>query len=138
MSKAYRDGTLDYDTNAVGDESGLACRDPSLADQSAKEEADINNILKAFGVTGKLPQRIDAPQLDMFTDIFDYQSAMNALVAADRAFMAMPADVRSRFGNDAGKFVDFCSDPANLPEMVKLGLADPPPAEVPAEVPAAS
>ena len=48
---------------------------------------------------------------------------MNLIVQADQAFMELPADVRLRFNNDAGSFVDFASDPDNLDEMRELGLA---------------
>jgi hypothetical protein len=39
--------------------------------------------------------------------------------------MALPADIRFRFLNDPGRFVDFCSDPANRDEMSKMGLLRP-------------
>lgn len=122
----YRDGTLDYDTVAASDEAGVLCLDPSLADQSQRDEVDINTIVRNFKVTGVLPQR-DAPQLEMFADVFDYQSAMNAIRQADEAFMSLPAQVRARFENDAGAFVDFCSAPENLDEVRKMGLAPPAP-----------
>jgi Chlamydia-phage Chp2 scaffold (Chlamy_scaf) len=47
---------------------------------------------------------------------------LNAVIAADAAFMQLPADIRTRFNNDAGAFVDFCSDENNRAEAEKLGL----------------
>ena len=44
-----------YDMSAVSDETGLCCEDESLAIQSAKEDADINTIVRRFGLTGELP-----------------------------------------------------------------------------------
>lgn len=121
-------GFNSYDVDAASAEVVLACLDRSLAIQSQAEEADINTIVRRFGVTGMLPQ-VSLPPLegDFSDSVFDYQSAMNLIVAADRSFMGLSADVRSRFGNDAAKFVDFCSNPDNLDEMRKLGLAVPKP-----------
>ncbi|QCQ84955.1 internal scaffolding protein [Blackfly microvirus SF02] len=105
--------------------SVLVCLDPSKAVQSAKDETDINTIVKRFGLTGQLPQNVRTPLNMDFDAAFDFQSAMNLMVQADRAFMQMPADVRKRFGNDPAEFVNFASDPKNLEEARKLGLALP-------------
>lgn len=113
-----------YDTNQASDESGLECKDPTLTKQSFAEEADINTIVKRFNLTGQLPQNIRMPTYADFEDNITFHDAMNAIVDANAAFMAMPAHVRARFHNDAGEFVDFCSDPTNRQEAVKLGLVD--------------
>lgn len=114
-----------YDVDEVSRETGLRCEDASLAVQDQKDEVDINTIVKRFGLTGKLPDDVRAPTYGDFTDVVDYQSALNAVIAADQAFMEMPAEVRARFNNDPARFVDFCSDAANADEMAKLGLLSP-------------
>jgi len=55
---------------------------------------------------------------------------------ATTAFEALPAPVRKRFNNDAQAFMEFATDKRNLPDMVKMGLATPPPVkeEVPKPV----
>lgn len=122
--RKYRSfATLDLKKHS--DEHGFFCEGPDLAVQSQKDEADINTIVKNFGVTGTLPQGVRVPTYGDFTGIGDYQEALHAINAAQESFMAMPADVRTRFDNDAAKFVDFCSNSANLEEMRKLGLAVP-------------
>lgn len=103
--------------------TGLSCTDASLAVQSQKEESDINEIVRRFGLTGKLPENVRVPQYQDFEDVFDFQSAMNAVAAANQSFSAMPAEVRFRFGNDPQRFLEFCSKEENIPEMIKLGLA---------------
>lgn len=114
-----------YDRDAASDESALRCLDPSRTQQSQAEEADINVIVKRFGVTGVLPQNVQVPLNVDFDATFDYRTALDLIREADQAFMKMPAEVRSRFENDAGLFVDFVSDPANIEEVRKLGLAVP-------------
>lgn len=115
-----------YDAKAVSDQTGLACLDPSRAIQSMKEEADINTIVRQFGITGKLPENVVAPQYGDFTGVDDYRSAIEAIKNAESAFAQMPAAVRERFAHDPAAFVDFCSDERNREEMLKLGLIDKP------------
>lgn len=125
MRPEISDGMDDGDRDLASFNSALVCRDPSLAVQSQREDADINTIVKRFGLTGQLPQNVRVPiDLD-FVDVIDYHTALNQLKAADAAFNAMPAAVRARFGNNAGDFVDFCSDPRNAKEMKELGLLVP-------------
>jgi len=111
-----------YDTMEATNASGLECLDDSLAQQHAKDESDINTIVRRFGLTGELPQGVRMPQYGDFTDATDYHTALNAVRAADEAFLKLPAHIRTRFNNDAGAFVDFCSDDNNRAEAEKLGL----------------
>lgn len=114
-----------YDVVSASDESSLNCPEPTLTVQDKADECDINYIVRKFGITGELPVALHAPTYGDFVGISNYQDALHAINAADDAFMAMPANVRSRFDNDPAKFVDFCSDPENKDEMSKLGLLDP-------------
>jgi len=98
---------------------------PSLTQQSQAEEADINTIVRRFGLTGHMPQSVRAPTWGDFDGVWDYRTALEAISEANNAFMEYPAAVRARFENDPAQFVDFCSDPANLGEMASLGLAIP-------------
>lgn len=121
-----------YDVDAESLATGLTCEDPSLAVQSEKDDADINVIVKRFGITGHLPQGMVPPSFQDFTEVFDFRSAIEAVREAEGKFMQLPADVRSRFRNDPQEFVAFCSELTpdgsalkNLEEMRKLGLAVP-------------
>lgn len=118
----FRSG-YNYDRDVVSLETGLECKDVSLAKQSFAEEVDINTIIRRFGLSGELPVNVRMPLNVDFEGVFDFQSAMNVIVDARQSFDSMPAQVRSRFSNDPAKFVDFCSNPENLEEARKLGLA---------------
>lgn len=119
---------FNYDRDAASLESGLRCDDVSLAKQSFADEADINTIVRRFGLTGQLPSGVEAPTYGDFVGVFDFHSAMNAVAQARESFDKLPADVRYRFNNDPGQLVDFCSDEANRAEAEKLGLVVPAPA----------
>lgn len=114
-----------YDMNEASLESSIAEFDVSRTIQSDKDDADINIIMDRFGKTGTLPQGAKAPTYGDFENIFDFQTAMNAIRGAQEAFMEMPANVRTRFNNDPQLFVEFCSDERNIEEIRKLGLAIP-------------
>ncbi len=127
-----------YDTNEASEESALYCEDPSRTKQSFKEECDINTILKRFNITGQLPVGPLQPQYGDFSGVFDYQTALNAVIAAQDSFNALPATLRNRFANDPAAFVDFCSDESNREEMIRLGLVIEKATEVAVESPKAA
>jgi len=109
--------------------------DPSLTQQQFRDETDINTIVRHFGLTGQLPQQGAFPAYGDFESILTYHDAQNVVRAAAEAFMALPADARARFQNDPQQLMDFAADPANLPELRKLGLTrtlSTPPTPVPA------
>nr|AVQ10177.1 minor capsid protein [Gokushovirinae environmental samples] len=131
---------FNYDTNDAGDESGLnfmvvdvetgeIVKEASRAQQQFAEEADINTIVRRFGLSGQLPTGVRMPSYADFESVYDFKSAMDAVSEAREAFAALPPDLRYKFHNDPQEFVAFCSDDANLEEARKMGLV--PPAEQP-------
>lgn len=113
-----------YDLDAASNESGLACEEPSLAQQHFKDECDINNILRQFNITGLLPQSPLSPRYGDFTGIGDYHTALNRVIAAQEEFEALPAQIRARFENDPAKLIEFLEDDNNRPEAESLGLVE--------------
>lgn len=104
---------------------GTENKEPSRTVQDGKDEADINVLVRRFGVTGSINGIARPPALTEFGEIFDFQTAMDMINAANRSFMEMSAETRARFMNDPGRFVEFCSKEENLDEMRKMGLAVP-------------
>ncbi|QXP08414.1 MAG: internal scaffolding protein [Arizlama microvirus] len=103
---------------------GLKNDKPGKTQQSGKEECDINNILKRYEKTGILPDMIKTdPRYGDFSSCPEYQEALNIVELANTQFNALDAHARRRFDNDPAKFLEFAENPANLGEMVKLGLA---------------
>lgn len=123
---------LNYDGDAVSRETWLVSDVESRTQQQFKEECDINVILDRFGMTGQLPVPTVQPMEGDFTEIGDYQSALEAVRRANENFMTLPSKVRERFEQDPRKFVDFCINPANIEAVRALGLAPAMPA-VPAK-----
>lgn len=113
-----------YDMALVSQETGLACQDPSLAQQHMKDECDINVIVERFGVTGQLPVRAIEPSYGDFSGVSDYHTALNKIKAADEAFMALPAKLRAKFDHDPNALLNFLENEANKDEAIQLGLID--------------
>lgn len=111
-----------YDTDEASEESGINTGTEGGAKQEFKDECDINTIVERFGLGYDMPQNHRPPQYGDFTNISDYHSAMNATAKAREAFEELPADLRAKFDNDPGKYVDFCIDEKNLPELKEMGL----------------
>lgn len=105
--------------------SGLSCEnDPGLTKQADKEACDINNILKRYQKTGILPDLIKRePRYGDFSDIGQYQDALERVTLAQEQFNALDAHVRKRFDNDPAKFLAFATDSKNNAELIKMGLA---------------
>lgn len=96
----------------------------TMTKQAFKDECDINNILRRFEKTGQLPDLIKQnPQYGDFSNVPEYQQALNTVQHAQEQFAALSSKIRERFANDPAKFLQFATDPANAPEMVRMGLA---------------
>lgn len=116
---AYDGQSADYSLSATQADFG-----PSLAHQSFLDECDINRIVRQWDQTGLFSSRPDRePVYFDASEVPDFQSSLNQVIAAQAAFDALPAQVRKRFSNNPAEFVAFAADPANGEEMVRLGLA---------------
>lgn len=122
----YRPG-LDF--MMLDPDTGEMVRDEGKTRQEQAQDADINVIVKRYGLTGQLP--VVRPKIPLEADFreageFDLGAALRFVRAADAAFMAYPADIRARFENDPAKFVAFVENPANKDECIRLGILSKP------------
>lgn len=98
--------------------------EPSKTKQSFSQDADINNIMKKYIERGILPDMISAnPQYGDFSEVGDYQNALNTVIKANEQFDALPSHLRDKFANEPANFLEFTANPANIEEMYELGLA---------------
>lgn len=98
----------------------------SLTEQCFQSECDIGRIVNRHKQTGMWSHVNSVPgEFGDFSNVVDYQTAQNQLMQAEESFMSLPSQLRLRFANDAGVFMDFVTNPANQAEMVELGLAKP-------------
>lgn len=109
----------DYDPTVYG----IKKFSKSLTQQNFKEECDINNIVKKYEQRG-FYENVNPiqPTYGDFSHVNDYLDALNRVSTAEEEFMALPADVRSRFANDPGQLIEFLNDEKNRDEAIKLHL----------------
>lgn len=100
--------------------------EPTMTQAADANETDINVIMQRFGATNQLPNVIAPALSGDFTNVPDYRTAVELIQAADAAFLEIDPDIRLRFGNDPGKFIEFASDPKNAEELKRMGLTKDP------------
>lgn len=97
--------------------------DPGETKQEFKEECNINTLMDRLAKTGAIGHvNQGTPNYGDFSTVVDFHSSLLRVKEAQRGFMALPAKVRSRFGNDPGAMLEFLEDEDNRPEAEKLGL----------------
>lgn len=140
-------GAYNYDQDLRSLETSIAEFSPSMTRQTDAIGTDINDIVKEYGLTGTVPAPIRYPTFEDFSEsVDDYQTALNAVIAAQESFMQLPADTRKRFDNDPQKLLEFVNNPSNYAKAKEYGLLVPstasdaaisPPPATPAAGPAA-
>ena len=126
----------------TGVKPGIVFTEPSATLQSFKDDADINCIIARYENTGVLVDPTvpvsRTPDYGDFSEMPDFQTAQNVIVAANNAFNALSSKIRERFGNDPAAFFDFVRNfkkgSDEYVEAVNLGIVNEP-VERPDEVP---
>lgn len=95
----------------------------SLTQQHFAKEADVRNIIKQYDRTGLIANVArGVAQYGDYSEINEYRESLDMVNRANDNFMQLPAEIREMFGNDAGTFFEFATNPENEETMVKLGL----------------
>lgn len=126
-----------YDTDEASDHATIGDHGPSMTVQAHAEDADINVLMRRYGITGKMPENVKIPTYGDFSQVMDYRSAIEAVRKAHEGFMEIPAEIRAKFDNDPQLFLEFADNPENGKALVEMGLAkarvpEPAPAPTPA------
>lgn len=97
---------------------------PTLTQAHFAKDADINEIVKRFGVKdGSIPPMALNPRyFGDFENVPDFREALDNIREANDRFAMLPADIRSRFNNNPLDLFAFVENPANDDEAVRLGL----------------
>lgn len=104
--------------------------DPGRTRQSFAKDADINNVMRRYSKTGILgdPSAVKRNLFfGDFSEVGSFQEHVDMVNDANGRFALLPAEIRSRFGNDPAQLIAFCNDEGNYDEAVSLGLLPKPP-----------
>jgi phage internal scaffolding protein len=103
---------------------GFETTGESLTQQHMKDETDIRKIIEKYDRTGLIGHvQRGIAQYGDFSEVNEYREALDLVANANATFAELPAAVREKFGNDAGAFLEFATNPANIEEMQDMGLA---------------
>lgn len=86
--------------------------DEDMTDQSFYDDCDINHIVKTYNpLTGHVRQLIQGERQPFYADFSgdlhgDFQFAQNFLLYAEDMFMQLPAELRAKYENNAGIFLN--------------------------------
>lgn len=114
-----------YDPDQVSDATAYRETMPSLTEQSEEPGANINTMIERLGISQVVADGYGGPFVsDLLGAPATLQEALNRAEEARSALAALPARVRSRFGNDAEQLLEFLerSDEEALDEAVDMGL----------------
>lgn len=118
----------------TGMKPGIVFSEPSATLQSFKDDADINCIIARYENTGVLVDPTvpvsRTPAFGDFSDMPDYQTAQNVIIAAKNAFDSLSSKIRERFNNDPAAYFDFVRSlkegSEEYVEAIGLGIIDRP------------
>ena len=94
----------------------------SLTVRSDMPMTSIRELLKR----GSVPENPNEMTYGDFTNVIDYETALQRVITAQESFDSLPAKLRDRFQNDPANLIEFLNDESNRDEAVKLGLINPP------------
>lgn len=99
--------------------------EPSRTEQCHKKACDIHHIIKQYDRNG-LVTHVNTMKAEYgdYTQVNEYQEALNMVMNAQEQFMELPSKIRKMFGNDPGEFLEFATNPENQQRLVELGLAN--------------
>lgn len=99
-------GLRGYDAKAVSEATSIDTGSESSVQQQFGQEVDINTIVRRFGISRTQPSGAAGGVYGDFTGIHDYESAQAAVDRARDGFMALPPEVREKFRNDPGAYLE--------------------------------
>lgn len=98
-------------------------KEPSLVHPEFQAECDVNNIMRKFMSTGQINHLSGKTgTYGDFSEIPDYQGALETVLRAEKSFETLPSKIRARFQNDPQQLIEYLADPENTEESIKLGL----------------
>lgn len=103
--------------------TGYSSDKPSRTKQAHKDECDINRIMAKYQKTGAIAHLSKYRPAYAELTGESFMEMMHKVKAAETMFDDLPASLRKKFNGNPADFLRFVQNPANLPEMVSLGLA---------------
>lgn len=99
--------------------------DTGRTQQSFREEANINNIMRKWNATGKIDHLAQGkPKYGDFSTVYDYKTAQDAINESNATFADLPAEIREKMGYSPAELLRFLDNEDNYEEALELGLVN--------------
>jgi phage internal scaffolding protein len=95
---------------------------PSKTQQDQAAGVEINLIMARYLKTGELTHIKENPRYGDFSNITNYQDALDNVFEAQEDFAKLPSKLRDMFNNEPAHLLEFLSDPKNKEQAQELGL----------------
>lgn len=96
-------------------------KEPSMTKQAFAADLDANKIIKRFQGNMEAAQQFEGVYGEF--DSYDLRDAIHKVNTANELFLEVPSELRAKFDNDAGRYIDFVTNPANMETLLEHGLA---------------
>lgn len=94
-----------------------------LVEQHHTDDTLVQNILKKYDQTGIWYHTNQMRATYQDNTIFnEYQDMFDKIKAADEHFANIPAEIRAKFDNDTGKYLEFVNNDDNIEAMYEMGI----------------
>lgn len=107
--------------------STITCPEQGRTRPEFRDECDINTIVKRCMQNGLPlgdPARKALARYGDISQLPDFAEMNQRIIAAREAFMHIPPQIRERFDNDPGIFLNASQTPEGRKLMLELGLAE--------------
>ena len=95
----------------------------SMTQQHHADQVKVQNLIKQYDRTGILTHVAQGvAHYGDYSKVNEYQQYLDFVNAANDSFAQLPSNIREKFGNDAGQFFEFATDPKNQGAMEEMGL----------------
>lgn len=97
---------------------------PTVTEKSHAESCDINVIVRRATAQGVIEPLLPTHSLKYgdVSDFGSYHESLTIITRNQQAFEQLPSELRAKFGNSIGEFLEWMDNPANTEEAIKLGL----------------
>lgn len=85
----------------------LECEEVGRTMKEYQKSCDIKYIIERYLKTGNKTILHQNPIYDDFSNVVDYQEALNIAIRAKEQFSQLPSKLRNQFENDPAKFLEF-------------------------------
>jgi len=100
--------------------------EPDMAQQQYKDSTDVNTIMNKYEKTGVVTHL--AKSQGYFKELGEPEDLLDAkmrLIKAERAFDALPAEIRAQCDHNPANFLTMLKDPTKKELLTQYGILDP-------------